>query len=471
MTSKNVADSPTLASVGIAIDTILGENRLEQIPPDECLLRSGVITSIELVTVVVGLEKHFGVSIQQSDFTVDSLTLYRFYELVGGKPDEVTRAGSGVSPNGGQVNRIKFPVAVFFSAMIAFLILDFCVEIAMESVLSDSYSAFLENGERLYPFSGSFSHDDFNFAIKHHRINTNAGNATTSILFFGDSGTIGSYLPAALSIPAFTERNLSDVQIHNLAWYGRLLPKDLMILELAWDHDFDIVVFTLGADYFNRENVNAWIDAYPHVSFNWQSFDAFSRRIPDAQKEPFDRSLSKLHTADTRHFGPFWRTAYRFLALTHYRPFLQYNIMFNILPDRFISDMKYELLFKRDERVFATSIPTTLRPGLWRQDIDQDQLDLLEQTIVLLSERGTKTVLFIEPAGPSDWPHAYGDNRIPIEQVLLSLAERTGALVIDMSWAIESVEFMDSNAHYTAKANERLGVEIANTIRPLIGTP
>ncbi|MBF0502548.1 MAG: hypothetical protein HQM09_20590 [Candidatus Riflebacteria bacterium] len=463
--SKNVL---TLDSLRQVLNEALGDNRFINIPADQSLLWNGSISSIEFVMVIASLEKRFGISLRNMDTSPANFTLSHILnQMQGNETLEITPVPPAVSRSG-LTAAIRYPSHVFAVAVIIFIFLNIVVAASMQSFLARAYSAFLEEGQRLYPYAGNFSQDDFAFAVKHHRISDDSLEKRPTALLMGDSGTMGFFLPASQSIAACIENNLAGTRIQNLAWCGNLIPKDLMLLEAAWDHQFDLVIFTVGRNYFSRLRVAKSTAALRHCSVSWPLFEQFSKRIPQNQRGPFDRYLRSLKSADLWHFGPLRRLSFALFPIMHYQPYFRYLFTMKWLPDYFISDMRWSAQYELQERALEKSPSGIQDSGVLTQDLDQDQLQILEQTILLLAQRNVKTLLYIEPFAPASWPHIVSGSALSMASIMDGVAQRTGAKVVDLSWSLEAADFTDSAQHYTASACLRLGAMLASSIQPLL---
>ena len=257
------------ALVRTVVEEALGDGRLSGVGAGEPLLRSGVVTSIRLACVLVALERRFGVAIPQS--AALQMSVASIVRALGGAATASERAPEDLA-----LRRLKKaarrPAILVASLVASLLILDLGVQRLVEGPLAAEYRAFVEGGRRFYPCSGAFSQDGFRFARAHHEIAAEPPDEALRVAVFGDCGTMGLYVPAEEAIPARTEAALraqgTAAKVYNLAWYGRLLAKDFMLLELVWDRPLDVIVFTLGDDYLRRSAAAAAIDVYPHVAYN-----------------------------------------------------------------------------------------------------------------------------------------------------------------------------------------------------------
>ena len=463
------------ARVRVVLEKALGDSRLAGVGAGEPLLRSGVITSIELISVLVDLERHFGVTIP--DRTVLEMSIASIVRALGGETVEVAPEPE---PDGmlRRLRRTARRPAIFVASVVVCLfVLDLAVRRVVEGPLAASYREFVEGGKRFYPFSGSFSQDSFRFALGHHEIAAarparpaEPGAAPPAkelrVGVFGDSGTIGSFVAADDAIPARLEAALraqgTPAKVYNLAWYGRLLPKDFMLLELVWDQPLDLVVFTLSEDHLRRSTTAAWMARYRHITFNWELLDRFKDRLPAGEQAPFREVLGRMRGADSIHQGPLRRWAYERFALLPYQPFLQYLVTVRWLPGPFESSMREDMTAVGQRRVALSEPLPPMPPKLTPADLDRAQLEMLASVIRLLQRRGTRVLLYVEPVAPRQWRV---DRPLTAASLAARLAGKTGSLVVDQSWVLGAGDFTDSLAHFTPDANRRIGEALALAIQ------
>ena len=463
--SQSASPDITVDEVRAILGRALGDDRLADVAPDASLLRSGVVTSIELVSITLELEKRFGRAVLGDGIAPGSISLATVAQVLRGVPPAVeerpeSAAGGLVA---GMTALVRRPLLALVTVLVTFVVLDRAVGLAIRHPFAPAYDAFLERGRRGYPNSGGYSHDDFRFAFAHHEVRTRPAPERALAVVLGDSGTIGSYVDAEQAIPAQAEaalRRLGDTtRVANAAWFGRLLVKDLMILELFWDLPMKTVVFTVSDEYFDKAQVRTWLARYRHCSVNWPLFAAFRARVPPEQQAPFAEMEELLRSADRDHLGTLRRLAFDGLEVMHYSPYLRYVVRKLLSPWL----LQSELQATRDVR-FAVGQPMPQLPeGLEAANVDAAQVAMLETTIRLLRARGVNVVLYLEPLGPIEW--LTGPRRAQSGVRLAGeLARRTGATVVDLSRALHAEDFSDTAAHYSAEANQLIGERLAQAI-------
>jgi hypothetical protein len=458
------------ADVRAVLGEALGDPRLATVGAAEPLLRSGVVTSIELVGVLVEIERHFGVTIPAS--AAPQMSIASIVRALGGEP---AAAGRDPSPEPDAMLRrlraaARRPAIFVASIVVCLFVLDLAVRRLVEGPLAADYREFVEGGRRLYAFSGAFSQDSFRFALAHHEISAEISAAPPveelRVGVFGDSGTIGSFVAADEAIPARMEAALraggTPAKVYNLAWYGRLLPKDFMLLEGVWDRPLSVVVLTLSDDHLRKSTTRAWIDTYRHITFNWDLLDRFKDRLPAGEQAPFRHVLGRLRRADLIHQGPLRRLEYGELAILPYQPFLRYLVTVRWLPAPFESSMRDDMTAVGQRRVALSDPPPGMPPELTPADLDRAQIKMLRSVIRLLQRRGVRVLLYTEPVAPRGWRV---DRALTAASVAERLAGETGSLFVDQSWALDAGDFTDSLSHFTPDANRRIGEALAQAIR------
>jgi hypothetical protein len=459
--------APGEADVRAVLEDTLGDRRLTGVAAGQPLLRSGVVTSIELVSVLVDLERRLGVVIPEHAALETSIASIVRALGGGGSGSGHARSPSPDAPPRRLGRAARRPAIFLASIVVGLFVLDLAVQRLVAGPLAADHRAFDEGGRRLYAYSGAFAQDSFRVALARHEIGAAAPSATgLRVAVFGDCGTMGSYVAADDAIPARLEEALrargTPAKVYNLAYYGRLLAKDFMLLELVWDRPLDIVVFTLGDDYLRRSATAAAVDRYRHVTFNWDLLDRFKDRVPAGEQAPFRDTLGRLRRADLIHLGPLRRWEYSALGIVPRAPFLRYLVTVRWLPELFESSMREDMRRVGSERAALSESPPPLPPKLTHADLDRAQLAMLGSVIRLLRRRGVRVLLYAEPVGPRE---RRVDRALSAASLAARLARETGSLVVDEEWALDAGDFTDSLAHYTPDANRRIGEALAQAIR------
>lgn len=476
--------SAPITEVRTVLSSILGEARLRAISDTDELLQSGVISSIELVEVAVGLEEHFHIKIPDAQVTPEHFSSIQTIgtlvanagagDQIGSMPVKFTEPNRLVRS---AVRVVRRPLLFAAAALISFIAIDLILAQVMKGPLADYYTVFNEAGSRLYPVGGTYSQDDLDFAVSTHAILADPTVGAPRIAVFGDSGTIGSYVPADAAIPAQIEAGLREIspnaRVFNLAFFMQFLAKDLMILEALLERNegrppFDVAVFTLGEAYFYRQFIDRLMKAMPYLSLNWSLLERYGQRIGGDDALFYQRFASELRDRSSMHYRipPPWLVKYS--ALYHYGPFFRYLIT-EVLRSKAPFDYAYSvgrrpLLSPVPERPpagFEHDLMTFDRPD---EQIDHRVLPMLKSTIRFLRQHGVDTVLYLKPKAPREWREQQRSGQ-SIADIAAEVCADLGCRIVDARWELSGSEFTDSLAHYNADANRRVGGMVAEVLR------
>jgi acyl carrier protein len=442
----------------------LGDDRLARVAPDAPLLQGGVVSSLELIVLLAALEERYALQLPPGRAAQSLSSLAAIQALVEGRAVASPRV---VRPGYASWRRYtRRPLWAALAVLLALAAIDSCWRLAVETVLWEDYLAFREHGQRLYPLVGDLAQDDFGVAAAAHEIHTQSDPAEGWVVVLGDSGTIGSYLTAAEAIPAQAQARLREqglqARVTNLAFYGRVLAKDLMLLELIRDEPLRAVVFTVGDDHLSRELNGVWLRNYPHVSLNSPLLERYVERLPAAEQAPFGPTLAALRDADARHWGPLRRLGYARTGLSRYRHYMRGLLLDRALPAATGTRLKLAQLV-RDQRL-SRGGPTAIRQGVPSDDLDPLQEQILRGAISRLRARGVEVVLLVEPAGPREWRPPPQPGFVATTPRYQRLAAETGAHLLDLRWALTAEQFTDTLAHYTADGSRLLGRELGDAL-------
>ena len=444
----------------------LGDDRLATLDPDAPLLQGGVVSSLELVVLLAALREGYGVEVTPARAAQELRSLSAILDLVAGRRAP-TAADAPQRPGWGLWRRFcRRPGRALLGALLCLVLIDQGYRVAVERLLWGDYLRFREHGERLYPLAGHLGQDDFAAAAAVHEIVTEPDPPEGWVLVLGDSGTNGSYLDAHEAWPQRAEAHLAaqgvDARIANLAYYGRLLVKDLMLLEIVRDEPLRAVVLTLGDDYVSRQLTTMWLEDFPHISLNRPWLERYVERLPAAEQAPFRDSLAILRAADRAQGGALKRFGYRHTGLLRYRHYLRDLLLDRALPDTIGTRVK-RIKLTREQRL-ATSHTQLARNGVPRDDLDRDMLEVLRGTLTRLRARGLPVVLVLEPAGPHEWRRPGDPRLLDTGPLFAALAAETGATLVDLRWVLGVDAFTDTLAHYTPAGADLLGARVADAL-------
>ena len=262
----------TIERVRKAIGDAVGPDRLEGIGDKHALVQSGIISSLEIVLIGLELEKEFGVVIPGNALTIANFasvaTVAAMIDALAGEGRHAPAARDEPQDLYGRLQRsladsLRRPL--LFGALFAlFLVLLDAVALPLlieRGPLRRAYASFSDNGERLYRSSGGWAPDDLRVAVARHRIMKESWQGRPRILFFGDSGTIGSWVKAEDAAPAQVETLLRRIwpsaRVYNFGFFMRSFMKDAMLLEAVLemkdgDLPVDAVILTFSDAYFHK---------------------------------------------------------------------------------------------------------------------------------------------------------------------------------------------------------------------------
>ncbi len=471
----------TVEAVRAAASDALGDRRLDGLTADASLVRHGVISSLEIVAVTTALEERFHLSIPAAQVTVQNFdTLYAMARLVRSQgsqsvPIPESEGGEWSAVRASAMGVMRRPVLLLALTLGFLVALDAGLKALMVGPLASSFHAFLERGNRLYPVGGTYSQDDLAFSTAQHRIVRQEKRGNPRIAVFGDSGTIGSFVPYGEAIPGALEKALRqrypETEVFNLAFFMQFFAKDLMIMEAAIEESdgeipFDVAVFTLGSDYFKKHFIAQLQAAMPYLSLNWVLLDRFAARVPEDKRPPFASLSQDLRgaSASTRTTVEGWLQ--RHSAIFHYAPYFRY-----LVTEVLRSAHPYDYAYSVGRRPLLDPVPDeppesfSLSLGVAPGNIDRRVVAMADAAIGLLQERGVKVVLYLKPHGPNEWrSHYEQDPNMNAREIAEALCRGGRCVVVDLRWSLSGSQFTDSLAHYNAGANRQIAEQIAEVL-------
>jgi len=480
--SGTASGAATIEAIRAAASDALGDRRLDGVAADASLVRSGMISSLEIVVLAAALEERFDLSIPAAQVTMQNFDSLRgMAQLVRGgtgrstPPDNAAAPAEAPALRASAAAAVRRPVMLVAFTLAFLVLLDAGLGALMRGPLAQRNQAFLEQGYRLYPVGGSYSQDDLAFSIAHHRIGDRSLRGKPRVAVFGDSGTIGSFVTPAESIPGALEaalrRRYPQAEVFNLAFFMQFLAKDLMILQAVLERSggelpFDVAVFTLGDDYFRSEFIDRLPAMMPYLALNEDLLKRFSERLPEAARAPLASMVDDLRAASRATGNPVQRWLARHSALFHYAPYFRY-----LVTEVLRSERPFDYAYSLGRRPFLDPVPD--RPpksvqvslGLAEKSIDRRVVSMGRATIEYLRERGIKVVLYLKPHGPSEWRPLYrqGTN-ISAAEIAQELCAARRCSVVDLRWSLSGSQFTDTLAHYNADANRLIADRLARAI-------
>lgn len=484
----------TIERVRKAISEGVGSERLRGVGAEYLLVQNGIINSLEIVIIGLELEKEFGLKIPDTALSVAnfaSLTsLAAMISAITGDGGHAPVARDEANDLYGRLHcslmgSLRRPLlftALFaiFLALLDLVGLPFLVE---RGPLRTLYASFSDNGERLYRSSGGWAPEDLHVAVARHRIMKEGREGQPRILFFGDSGTVGSWVRAEDAPPAQVEARLrqtwSTARVYNFGFFMRSFAKDAMLLEALLkmtdgDLPVDAVIFTFGDAYFHKPFQERLAAAVPYLSLNRDLLHDLAQRIDAQAFDAYARITEELATASTMHRNRFTETVLQRSSVYRYKSFLQFLMLHGRASDAFWAS-EYAI---GDKSLLPARL-TTPPPGFQLHDVgfdaatlDRDVVRLVDDVVDFLTRRGIKIFFFLRPYAPLEFKgHPFGVGPMTIDNLIRERGWDHKATIIDLRWSLYGDQFSDSLSHYTPAGSRVLGEAIATVVRRTLSSP
>jgi hypothetical protein len=429
---------------------------------------------MEIVVIVLALEKHFSISIPDSDVTLDNFaTLGRLTALIQARTE-----GRALAPQAAVAVHVlmkslarvmRRPLLAL--TLVAALLVGFeaLLPVLMQGPLAGAYHRFLEKGRRLYPTAGGHSQDDLSFAVGNHEILYTRLQDRPRVIVFGDSGTVGSWLPASQAPAAYMQaelrKTLPHARVYNLAYFMPSVLKDFMILEAILERTggnppFEAVVFTLGDSHLSLDYREHQLTKVPFIPLNHHLLQNFLNRMLGQDARRYAPIISDLARADQEHHNFFTRWAKFHSSLYHYGPFLRQLLDTALYYPLDQIEREYIIgakpLFEQTPEQPPEDVAITR--GVRKGNLDKPILKLFTKGIDWLRSHGVKVVIYIEPRGPKKWRRLYSEPDGRDAYVIAQHICASGRCeVVDLRWSLSGDQFTDNVAHYTKQGNQVLG--------------
>jgi acyl carrier protein len=479
--------STTIERVRKAIGEAVGPERLEGIGEEHALVQSGILSSLEIVMIGLELEKEFRLLIPDNALTIANfaslVTLAAMIDALGGEGRRASVERAEPQDFYARLHRsladsLRRPL--LFGALFAlfFVLIDAAaLPLLIErGPLRKAYASFSDNGERLYRSSGGWAPDDLQIAVAHHRIMTEPAEGWPRILFFGDSGTIGSWVKAEDAPPAQVEARLRQIwpsaRVFNFGFFMRSFMKDAMLLEALLkmkdgNLPVDVVIFTLSDAYFHKPFQDSLVAAMPYFSLNRDLLRDLPQHIDTHTPEAYSRITGELAAASAKHRNWFTEAVLERSSVYRYKSFLLFLKLSGRAGDAFWS------------REYAVGekplLPTRLAEppagfqlhdtGFDADTLDRDAATLVDDVVDFLNRRGIKVYFFLRPYAPLEFKgHHFDAAPMTIDNLIRERNWDRKATIIDLRWSLYGDQFSDTLSHYTPSGNRVLGEAIAATI-------
>jgi len=477
----------TIERVRQAIGDAVGPDRLEGIGDRHPLVHSGTISSLEMVLIGLELEKQFGLAIPDNALTIANFaslaTLATMIDALAGKGRHPSTTRDEPQDLYGRLHRsladsLRRPV--LFGALFAlFLVLLDAVTLPLlieHGPLRKAYALFSDNGERLYHSSGGWAPDDLQIAVARHRIMKESWQGWPRILFFGDSGTIGSWVKAEDAAPAQVEARLRQTwpsaRVYNFGFFMRSFIKDAMLLEALLtmkdgDLPVDAVVFTFSDAYFHKPFQDSLVAAMPYFSLNRNLLHDLPQHIGTQTPDAYSRITNELAAASAKHRYRFTEAVLERSSVYRYKTFLLFLKLSGRARDAFWS-REYAV---GDKPLLPTRLaepPAGFQlhdTGFDTASLDRDAATLVDDVVDFLTRRGIKVYFFLRPYAPLEFKaHHFDTAPMNIDDLIRKRGWDRKATIIDLRWSLYGDQFSDTLSHYTPAGNRVLGEAIAATI-------
>lgn len=478
-----------LARVRTILQGELGKTRLEGISVDHPLLRSGLINSLEIVSVTLALEAGFGINIPAAAANPQNFSdlnaIVRLVEsLESGPNQQAIKESRRQHPLAASLlAALKRPALLGLTFLFFALAVDWSIRVLIDGPLAADYRTFSEDGRRLYPIAGNHSQDDFEFAVGQHRIlRADPRSEAWRVAVFGDSGTIGSWMSWEDSIIAQTTTVLSKsaggVELFNLAYYIRSLPKDMMILGSVLKRSegslpFDAVVLTLSDEYFSRPHFDHSASSYPHLSFNAYLLAQLRPLLGAEHGALLDKMAAEYKRKGARLSNPLRAWLQKHSSLFHYSGYIRDLLNRKIYAP--LGKPKFERAKELARGTTPMFDPVPERPprdfslefnGIPDGELDGDVVMLLQALLAGLKRDGIPVVLYLEPIAPQEWqPYLnVAPGRTTTIQLLSNVCSPPACRMADARWILSGNQFSDSLAHYTKSGNAAIAQVVAKSL-------
>ena len=480
-------DPETLSRVKAAVASA-ADHDLGDIGDDHPILESGIITSLDIVMIAASLEEEFQIEIPDSAITMENFhSLRALGAMVSSMTQTLGEVGfSEKRPNvillslGGALRRPAL-FAVFVA--VSFLALDTFAGFAVMGPLAPYLEDFNEKGMRLYPaVGGNNAIDDLKAAVDMHEISGPPAAGGLRVAFFGDSGTMGSFVRAEDAIPAQAELALKerykDAKCYNLAYYQTSYVKDAMILEAVLQASggkppFDIAVFTMSEFYFHPLHGKRIVQVMPSFGFNDHLFRSFVKRAGKQESQAYKQIMADLALARKNGYWPLEPQMARHLNLYKLGPRMRFLFQRHAPFQELKTSYKFEYhLAVTGKKQWVDDSAIDPPDGfilhdyyLTKESVRQNiSMTVFEDIVSFLELRGVKILVYLKPVAPAAWEGKYKQGPYTSPKLAADIAQMHPMGIVDARFALKGSQFTDSLTHYSAEGNRIIGRMIAGKL-------
>lgn len=447
-------------------DEIAKDPALE-IGDEDPLISGGVLTSLDIVTLVAFLETRFGAALDsRAPLREDLDSLEKIAALVAG-PGEGERPAAKVvyaaRPRLLPALGVR-PGRVLVGVLVAFALVDLAARAAMPWVLPRLEPREHDRCDYDYPsFEQALARHDLGLVPK--------APGEVRIVALGDSGTFGSYLDSREACYAVADRLVREkhprARVYNCSYFGQTFVKDAALVEASLAYAPDVVVVALSSRHFDRKLQEAdWLRPATPVVYNRALFRRFLAHVPGGLESPELGQLDRVLEDSERRAG---------FPLLHALESVS-AIASNGVGLRELRFLEPVRVVPRARDAWRASC-RCLAHATWADAGEPAPIDLDVRAVVLLEKiverargAGVEVVLFREPEPAVGVParrvrfDAASWERL--DAIVGEVAGRHGLAVADGRDLVPQGEFLDNDRHWTAEGNARLGRAIAEALEP-----
>jgi acyl carrier protein len=463
------------------VEFITGElcrNRGIRVGPDDPLVADGLISSLDLVRLAVYVETVTGVRLDPSRLGPGGLdtaaSIAAAVSVPMGEAPSRIRASFEPGPLS-RAFRGRLAVRIVVLAAMVFFLDRGLFWLAESGPLSGFRNAVYEHGSRLYTTHGYFADKYFPAGVRKHLLSAARDLADRFvILFFGDSGTFGSFLPAVDSLPTLLESALKTdsppAAVYNLAYYIPTLFKEAALLELTRERRRDLVILTVDPDYFDRRAQMTVINDFDILHANVPYIEDYLDRLPAHTSSGLTEYRDRLHSLylGSGSWIPHLAGS-RSGIIQHgafFRQILKQTPLFPLTPDAVFQNQATTQVFARQD--LSAAIAHMGRLYNFGPSLDPALLNLLTAIVEAESGRGARVVIYLRPAARLKSGELYPWSRAAYARMIPEIraaCERGGGVFIDAHDLLPQSEFLDSRDHFTREGNRIQADFLADELR------
>lgn len=456
-----------------------------ELAPDEPLLSAGVITSFDLVSVTMFMEKEFGVTVPDAWVSRDHLDSLDEIASCVLKLRGAEDASAQTSSESSGPDPLRRVLPTFRSrplgTVLALALLALAVDRGTGALLRSP--RVLEGLEGPDARRMNYNYQDYERALERHELGrTPKAAGEVRIVFQGDSGTFGSYLEANEACPAVLgdrlAREIPGARVYNVSYFGQTFVKDAEMLEAVLPYAPDLLIVSCCSIHWNRELQQKWWLTPPTTPvYNRPLFRRFLEHAPGGIGPELAELDAVLAESERRTGLDLTRAVGRFSSIAANQLVLQGPVRDRLVPDlaRPLTRARGTIYDPKTARAFRGKTVSDAQAHGQPFALDVREVALLEAIIDRARAGGVEVALFCEPE-----PTLRGTppERIPwnaegwrqIQEVVEGIARRKGVTLVSCLDLLPQDEFLDSERHWTVAGNAAVGEKLARELAPLVAT-